>query len=148
MEVINCFNGAYSWLSNYFVFPITMSDGITYTSVESAFQAQKTLDIQKRNKIACLSPSASKKEGRLVDLRPDWNEIKDGVMLEALRLKFMDAALRQLLINTGDAKLIEGNWWHDCYWGECNCNKCGSHGKNMLGQLLMKVRNEIQEGSK
>ena len=45
---------------------------------------------------------------------------------------------------TGDAELIEGNTWHDNYWGVCSCSKCNGRGKNRLGKLLMKVREELR----
>lgn len=43
-----------------------------------------------------------------------------------------------MLINTGDAELIEGNSWGDTFWGECN-----GIGENNLGKILMKIRKEI-----
>ena len=36
-------------------------------------------------------------------------------------------------------KLIEGNWWHDYYWGVCS-----GRGKNKLGEILMRVREELR----
>jgi hypothetical protein len=55
--------------------------------------------------------------------------------------------LRKKLLATGDATLIEGNYWHDNYWGVCTCENCVSNGivgRNRLGTLLMKVREEIK----
>ena len=68
-------------------------------------------------------------------------QVKDKVMLNFLRIKFMNAELRDKLLETGDSVLIEGNTWHDNYWGNCSCAKCKDiEGKNMLGRLLMQVR--------
>lgn len=40
---------------------------------------------------------------------------------------------------TGDSLLVEGNWWHDTFWGVCN-----GFGENNLGKLLMKIREELK----
>lgn len=99
----------------------------------------KTLDINKRRAIANAStPGLAKKMGRSVSLRPDWEDIKDDVMLEGLYRKFADDELAEWLLDTGDEELIEGNWWGDRYWGVCN-----GVGQNKLGKLLMKVREEL-----
>ena len=81
--------------------------------------------------------------GRSVPLRIDWEDIKEKVMLDLLRLKFTKGSLlANYLDETGDATLIEGTTWHDRFWGVCNCEKCQGQGKNMLGTLLMRVREE------
>lgn len=101
----------------------------------------KTLDINKRRAIANAStPGLAKKMGRSVSLRPDWEDIKDDVMLEGLYRKFADDELAEWLLDTGDEELIEGNWWGDRYCGVCN-----GVGQNKLGKLLMKVREELAE---
>jgi hypothetical protein len=41
--------------------------------------------------------------------------------------------------------LIEGNWWHDNFYGSCTCNKCVNKGENNLGKILMKIREELLE---
>ena len=66
-------------------------------------------------------------------------------MLLCLRLKFrQNPRLRECLLSTQDAVLVEGNTWHDNYWGNCRCRKCRRHkGLNRLGRLLMQVRAEI-----
>ena len=101
----------------------------------------KTLDINKRRAIANAStPDLAKKMGRSVSLRPDWEDIKDDVMLEGLYRKFTNDELAEWLLDTGDEELVEGNWWGDRYWGVCN-----GIGQNKLGKLLMKVREELAE---
>ena len=44
------------------------------------------------------------------------------------------------LIATGDALLVEGNWWHDTFFGVCD-----GKGENHLGLILMRVRKRIIE---
>lgn len=140
------FSGKYNFLSNFSDSPIKY-EGIVYPTVEHAFQAAKTLNINKRLEIAHAStPGQAKRLGRSVKLRSDWEEIKVDIMRECLRLKFEIPELREALLETGNAELTEGNTWHDNFWGICYCSKCraSAHGKNVLGLLLMEVRDEIR----
>lgn len=127
------------FLSNFY--PATVKyDGCPYATVEHAYQAAKTTDLRWRLRVgSAFGPGAAKKLGRLVPLRRDWEQIKQRVMLELLRDKFRDPVLRDKLLATGDAELIEGNHWHDTYWGVCN-----GAGENHLGKLLMVLRGELQ----
>jgi len=78
-------------------------------------------------------------------LRSDWDEIKDSIMLEIVRIKFNSHKdLADKLLATEDKILIEGNTWHDKYWGICYCEKCNGEGKNVLGGILMQVRSELR----
>jgi ribA/ribD-fused uncharacterized protein len=86
-----------------------------------------------------LSPSSAKYLGRHVELRSDWEDVKDNIMYEIVYNKFSNNLdLRNSLHNTGDAELIEGNWWNDKYWGMSN-----GEGQNKLGKILMRVRDEL-----
>ena len=138
---IEQFKGEFRWLSNFFPAQV-YHDGIEYPTVEHAFQAAKTLDFEQRWNISKMgSPSAAKRAGRGVTLRPDWKTAKDLVMIELVLQKFSRFPnLRQQLLDTGEAELIEGNWWHDNYWGNCSCEECDQPGKNVLGQILTTVR--------
>ena len=136
---IDKFDGTeYAFLSNFYSSPITY-EGIVYPTVEHMFQALKSLDQKQRIKIAnAATPGQAKRLGRQVALREDWEEVKVDVMRTALQLKFTDPTLRQQLINTGEAELIEGNTWNDRFWGVCQ-----GTGKNMLGTLLMELRSSL-----
>ena len=73
-------------------------------------------------------------------LRRDWEQVKDDVMREAVRQKFLTHHdIQQILLSTGDEELIEATT-NDYYWG-CGTNRTG---KNMLGKILMEVRAEIR----
>jgi len=85
----------------------------------------------------------AKRLGRTVKLRPDWEYVKDEIMCKLLRRKFARPELGDLLLSTWGKQLIEGNYWHDNYWGVCHCDKCLGKGKNKLGNLLMKIREEL-----
>lgn len=142
MPKIDKFEGEYAFLSNFYPSEITDREGIAYPTVEHYFQAMKTVKIPERQKIAAApTPGKAKYLGRRVALRDDWEKIKLQVMREALEKKFADRKLRQLLINTGTAELIEGNWWHDTFWGVCD--GCGD---NNLGKLLMELRAGYRKG--
>lgn len=144
---IDCFDGKYAFLSNFYSSPISpFNDGIVYPTVEHAFQAYKTTDINKRKEIAAQStPGKAKHLGRHVEIRDDWQEIRINVMYTALKEKFKDLELRTKLLSTGNAELIEGNTWSDNFWGDCHCPKCrGIKGENNLGKLLMKIREDYK----
>jgi len=128
------------FLSNFFESPFTV-DGKTYRTVEHYFQSQKFLDpeIQERIRNA-KSPVLAKKLGRKFTLRENWNSFRNRVMAEALKHKFeQNDSLREKLINTGDAILVE-NSPRDRYWGGA---LPGS--KNKLGLMLMELRSKLKE---
>lgn len=128
--VIDSFSGKYRFLSNF--------EG----GVEHIFQAMKTTDYKEQIWVLnSVTPGTAKRRGRKVTLRPDWEDIKIDVMEHCLRGKFANPLYQRLLIQTGDAELIEGNTWNDTFWGVCNGN-----GRNELGKLLMKLRKEYQDG--
>ena len=73
-------------------------------------------------------------------LRPDWEEVKDEVMLQALRMKFsQNPDIAKELMATGDAIIIE-HTRNDAYWADGG----DGSGKNKLGLLLMHVRDELK----
>lgn len=158
MSKIDKFDGTqYRFLSNFHACKVIYK-GIEYMHTEGAFQAQKTLDESLKLDIAKLSASESKKAcGRhglklkdgtyiKVNLRPDWEEVKDQIMYEVVKAKFeQNPDLKERLLATGDAELIEGNTWHDNYWGDCTCSRCAKKvGGNHLGKILMRVREELK----
>ena len=146
--MIGPFENEYAFLSNFHLSPIFF-EGIEFPSVEHAFQAAKTLDRAQRKKIAAASTAAkSKKMGRAVDLRGDWESAKIVVMRALLETKFQDRDLRETLLATGDEELVELNWWHDRFWGVCTGGQrcsCDHEGENMLGKLLMALRKKIRD---
>jgi len=146
-EIIESLRGEYRWLSNFF--PCTINyTGETFPSTEHAYQAYKTEDPLWHEAIRIAStPTISKQKGMAAPLRPDWDSIKDSIMLDVLLIKFKDITLRNKLLETYPKYIIEGNVWHDNHFGVClleDCDKCGDKkGKNVLGNLLMQVREEI-----
>jgi ribA/ribD-fused uncharacterized protein len=133
---IDRFVGRYSFLSNFAGVDVQL-DGATYPSVEAAYQAAKTTDARQRAKFTSAAAPDAKKMGRRLKLRPDWESVKVDVMAGLLRQKFALEPLRGQLLATGDAELVEGNYWGDTFWGVCQ-----GVGENWLGRLLMQVRAE------
>lgn len=88
-------------------------------------------------------PSKSKEIGRKVPIRPDWEQVKIGIMEEIVRQKFVqNPELAASLLETGDKVLIEGNRWGDICWG---VDTRTWQGENHLGKILMKIRNELKK---
>lgn len=144
--VINEFIGEYAWLSNFYP-SIIKYEGVIYETAEAAFQAQKCVDADEKALFIGLAPSKAKKLGKKVLLRPDWETVKDIIMYKLLWIKFTaNLELKDKLLATGDTLLIEGNHWHDKYWGVCPFNgEPGEDGLNRLGELLMRVRSQLQK---
>lgn len=138
--IINNFHGEYSWLSNFAPCKFEYQ-GIVYPTTEHFFQAWK-FPVDKRAEIAALpTPGAAKRAGRKAELSWNWETVKLEVMKVALECKFHQPVFRSLLLRTKDMLLIEGNTWHDNFWGDCNCAKCaGIPGGNALGRMLMEIR--------
>lgn len=135
IQVIDSFRGEYSFLSDFHKCKVEF-EGMTYPSVEHAFQAAKNPDPEYRRSVAAVgSPVTAKRMGKKTVLRPDREEVKEGIMYELLISKFSDPGLRD--------KLIEGNNHWDRYWGVCR-----GEGQNKLGKLLMKVREEVKTDNK
>lgn len=142
-RIISNFHGCNEFLSNFA--PCELHYGtLNYTTTEAAFQAAKTTSFEQQFAISIAdTPGQAKRLGRRVTLRPDWERIKDKVMLDILRLKFTKGSeYARMLEDTGDAILVEGTTWHDQYWGICKCDEHGGRGVNMLGQILMQIRAE------
>lgn len=137
--MINSFRGPYRFLSNFWLAEVIL-DGLTYPTVEHAYQAAKTISSTHRSQIQQAStPGKAKRLGKRVPLRPNWDEAKLPTMEQLLRQKFSvfsNLHLCQELLDTKPHVLVEGNTWNDRYWGQCPIGV----GENHLGKLLMKIR--------
>ncbi len=141
MKAIHSFDGEYSFLSNFFESTIKYH-GLFFATNEHAFQAEKTHIVMQIKDIQNAStPGKAKRLGRKATLREDWEDIKLHAMEDICRIKFTsNDALARLLVNTGDAILVEGNNWNDKFWGQCPVG----FGQNNLGLILMKIREELK----
>ena len=137
------FRGDKAFLSNFYESNFVVNNKI-YASVEHFFQASKSNnDIDHEQIRLCNNPSMAKRTGRRIHLRIDWEEQKVNIMYQGVCAKFyqnFDLSIK--LIKTYPDVLEEVNDWNDRFWGiDIKTNK----GQNMLGKILMRVRDELQE---
>lgn len=139
MRRIGEFQGQYRFLSNFWPCKVVYM-AIEFGSVEAAYQASKCAITSDIVRFAKLSPGDSKRLGRIITLRDDWERVKLSMMMDFVQQKFTrDEFLRSMLLSTDDAELIEGNYWNDTYWGVCR-----GKGENHLGKILMMVRESLR----
>jgi len=139
IDMIDSFSGEYRFLSNFYMIDVEF-EGMVYRSVEHAYQAAKSTDLSIRKHIQqFLTPGKAKRFGKSIEIREDWERVKVGIMYELIRKKFNNEELKSKLLDTGDLWIIEGNNWNDTFWGYCN-----GDGRNVLGVILMNVRDELR----
>jgi ribA/ribD-fused uncharacterized protein len=146
-EIINFYrvSDEHGCFSNFAPYSIQL-DGKRWPTSEHYFQAQKFEDPGHRESIRKeKSPMIAARLGRdrKKKLRSDWESVKVSVMRKAVMAKFTQHDdIRGILLSTGDAKLVE-HTENDSYWGDGG----DGSGKNMLGRILMEVREELRPGA-
>lgn len=149
-ESISKFRNRNRFLSSFSNYPFIL-DNQEWLNVEQYYQASKTNNPSEKKAIRREKyASVIKAKGQLVTIRSDWEEIKIEVMLKATRAKFeQNPQIAEKLINTHPFILREDNTWHDNFWGNCVCQKCKAiSGQNLLGKILMKIRDELISNNK
>ncbi len=140
-ELINQFDDYFYFLSNFYPCFVTYK-GLHYLNSEGAYQAAKCADPADIPQFTVLSADEAKRLGAKVTLRSDWDEVKIPVMEEIVKAKFtQNPKLKRYLLETGEAILQEGNYWHDVFWG---VDLKTGEGENHLGQILMALRAEFR----
>jgi len=145
MSVINFYSlrGPYAGFSNFSAHRVVMN-GLTFPTSEHYFQAMKFEGTEYFEKVRQQkTPKAAAQMGRdrSLPLRKDWDTIKDSIMHNVVKAKFVQhKELTATLLSTGDTTLVE-HTKNDSYWGDAG----DGSGKNMLGKTLMAVREEICE---
>lgn len=136
---IHGFFGPYRFLSNFHFVNVEL-DGEIYRTTEHAYQAAKTLDLDARRMIQRLShPRDARIAGQAVPMRERWEaQHKWETMYDLTCQKFSKGHLMHDLIATYPLYLEETNTWGDVYWGVCR-----GKGRNELGKILMRVREEL-----
>ena len=140
--MIKEFQNEYRWLSNFWPCSIPYK-GRVFPNVENAFHSEKNSSQEWKDFCAeHEDPRLVKKTcHESIDLRADWEEVKEGIMLELVRIKFSQDPLRKQLLDTHEQELQEGNTWGDTFWGiDMETGK----GENRFGKILMKIRSELQ----
>jgi len=154
VKVVTEFQGEYRFLSNFYPSPFGVFKRLPDNSVvqmvyrtnEHFYQAHKARTLYQHTAIVnAPTPGIAKRMGSTkghkgfkVDLHPQWNDLKLGVMYMGLRLKFhQNRNLCEKLIATHPMKLQEGNYWYDTFWG---VDLKTGRGENNMGRLLMSLR--------
>lgn len=146
MTTISEFKGPYAFLSNFYQSPVDMTPPFPalvpfrYATAEHAYQAAKAVTREDHDRIAAAAtPGDAKKIGRRVKARADWDLHRLAVMTQVIEAKFAyGTELAARLVSTGEAELVEGNYWGDDFWGVYQ-----GRGQNMLGTILMAHRRHL-----
>ena len=158
MEAITSFQNENRFISNFFEIKIpVLFEGLEFFTIEAAYVSAKTTDIKIRKEIQKMKPGRAKRKGEEIleknlSPNPKWSDNFRAALIEDLVFqKFSkNEDLKQALIATGKCKLIEGNWWHDNFFGVCNCGNCPiekqrpPEEQNKLGKILMGVRKRLK----
>lgn len=148
-------NGEYFFLSNFYkkIF-YTTENGIKikWKTSEHYYQYKKLKFLQQfseniitKDNLQEIIDANTPKQAKLLGHKTykhieEWDKIKIEEMKTVLLSKFNDPFMSKKLLETEDAILVE-NSPYDYYWG-CGANNSGD---NMLGILLMEVREEIKQ---
>lgn len=139
--VVRQFQGEHRFLSNFWPVSVEL-DGMMFPSVENAYQAAKTADTEKRKSFQNIPAGQAKRLGKQLLAGTHWLINRKQIMEVLLRQKFQAGSpLARKLLNTAPAILVEGNTWKDSYWGV----DWKKGGQNLLGELLMQIRSELQQ---
>lgn len=136
---ITGFFNQYRFLDNGYRVEVGLYDG-RYPSVVNAYEAAKTVDLDLRLPFESCGPLEAIELGKTLVVRDGLDELRPYIMLFFIRQKFSKEPLRTMLLDTGNDELINDNACGDTYWGVCK-----GIGQNMLGKIIMRVRNELQK---
>lgn len=115
--VINRLIEEYEFLSNFYPVKVYYN-GIVFFNSEAAYQVQKCKDKAEQKLFEKLSADESKRLGRKIECREDWDSVKIPIMKEIVRAKFtLNKNLTEYLLQTGDTPIYEGNYWKDTFCG-------------------------------
>ncbi|AWM37400.1 Swarming motility protein YbiA [Gemmata obscuriglobus] len=143
-RVINFYSVAaeYGCFSNFSRHPVFLR-GKRWPTTEHFFQAMKFEGTEHEEQVRLAKrpmDAASMGRDRKRPLRRDWESVKERIMMDGLRAKFTQhEELKAVLLGTGDATLVEQTA-NDSYWGDGG----DGSGKNRLGYLLMRLREELR----
>lgn len=157
-EPITSFTGEHEFLSTFSRARIITPDGWAWDTAEHCFQAAKGRAEMKEWIRQAPTPAEAKRRGRMIELYPDWDQVRRAAMLQVQLWKFtQNTDLAEKLAATGDASLVEGNSWGDTFWGAVPLRHdyryetslpvwagMAFHGHNWLGRTLMMVREVIR----
>ena len=128
-------------------FPIVV-DKIMWRTSEALYQACRFPDhpLIQRAINSEASPISAKMVGRkhIKNTREDWEDVKVKIMKWCLHLKLAHNfdKFSRCLLQTVPLDIVEQSW-KDTFWGAKPINPFQLEGRNMLGLLLMDLREEL-----
>jgi type I restriction enzyme S subunit len=128
-------------------FPLCVN-GIRILTSEALYQACRFPHLPEVQKliIAQKSPMTAKMKGKphRASSRSDWDLVRVKIMRWCLRVKLAQnwAAFSRLLLDTGDRPIVEESR-RDAFWGAKPVDEQTLVGMNVLGRLLMELREEV-----
>lgn len=127
-------------------YPCTISfDGMSFPSLENAFQATRFAERDMRAKFMYMPASEAAYRGPLFRTTvPGWRDMRYEILYGLLCLKFSDPVLQKKLIGTGNQEIKLSNLRHENDIGTCVCSRCRGRGNNAAGLLLEKIRSDLQ----
>lgn len=142
---------AFGGLSNMAPGYPVRTNGVRIFTVEALYQACRfphLPDVQQLI-IGQHSPMTAKMVSKPYrkDSRPDWDRVRVKVMRWCLRVKLSQhwQKFSQLLLSTGQLSIVEDSRKDD-FWGALPNENGTLVGRNVLGRLLMELREEIKQG--
>lgn len=162
--IIRSFSGRYAALCPLFQLGFFF-EGDEYQSAAAAFEAAKIAN--RADRVSFLAwnckPWEARRKGKMIPvswIRPDFDSAQSGIMLSIQRAKFTWPEPQRILASPLGLQLVYGNLVHDNFWGVCSCHEvpdskrkygigrhCNGTGQNLLGNILMQVRQEILEAA-
>lgn len=143
---ITSFEGKYEFLSNFY--PCMIRDriyGLDFPSAEHFYQSRKTMDVNLKIQISKMTAGQAKRFAhKSISLPQNWKAGRIFTMSLVIYCKFMSDEMKTKLFSTENRVLVEGNRWHDTFWGKCYCETCNGTGDNMLGNILMFTRARLR----
>lgn len=131
-------------------YPVRVN-GVRILTVEALYQACRfphLPEVQKKI-LDQTSPMTAKMVGKPYrdDSRPDWDRVRVKIMRWVLRLKLAMhwSKFSELLLSTGNRPIVEDSR-KDAFWGAMQTDPQTLVGMNVLGRLLMELREEIKRG--
>lgn len=142
------FRGSASFLSNWYPCRVA-AYGRGFRSVEHAYHFRKAMFHDDTQTAECIKWAwsgycAKRRSSRIEKKRTnaEWYAVRVACMKSLLVSKFGGSKkLKDALLATGEAELVEWVPSHDGFWG---IGIGGREGQNMLGKLVMEVREELR----
>jgi ribA/ribD-fused uncharacterized protein len=137
-------DGPFAIFSNFAYTPLVIDD-LNYKTAEHYFQSMKFIETDYDYAETVRNASSPKEAKRLGcskehRISRNWNSSERIIVMERVLIckALQHDKFRELLLSTGDREIIEASW--DTFWGE---GKSGN-GENMMGKLLMELRNYLR----